>query len=80
MLHRVTLGSTGKPTASKKRHPTIGRGCSIGAGATILGDITVGDGATVGSAAVVTKSVAPGVTVVGVNRIVAAAKPHRSRL
>ena len=84
MLHKVTLGSTGKSTVSKKRHPTIGHGCVLGAGATILGDITLGDGVTVGGGAVVTKSVAPGSTVVGVNRILAAAKTMtktpRSRL
>ena len=70
MLHKVTLGSSGKSTDHAKRHPTVGNGCSIGAGATILGDITVGAQTTVGGAAVVTRSVPARSTVVGVNRIV----------
>ena len=49
-----------------KRHPTIGNGAVIGAGAIVLGAITVGDGARVGAGSVVTKSVPPGATVVGV--------------
>ena len=48
MLHGVTLGATGKPVPrGSKRHPTLGRGCTVGANATVLGDIVVGDGATV---------------------------------
>ena len=38
----VTLGGTGKETG--KRHPTIGSGVTIGAGAKVLGPITIGDG------------------------------------
>lgn len=41
------------------------RGASIGSGATILPGLTIGAGATVGAGAVVTRSVAPGATVVG---------------
>jgi UDP-2-acetamido-3-amino-2,3-dideoxy-glucuronate N-acetyltransferase len=40
-------------------------GASIGSGATILGGVRIGAGAQVGAGAVVTKSVAPGTTVVG---------------
>jgi len=54
-------------TLSKgKRHPTIGSGVVIGAGAIILGAITIGDGAKVGAGSVVTRPVPPGATVVGV--------------
>lgn len=54
-------------TLSKgKRHPTIGNGVVIGAGAIILGAITIGDGAKVGAGSVVTRSVPDGATVVGV--------------
>ena len=68
ILHGVTLGSTGKPTSpGSKRHPTVGRGCTLGAGCAVLGDITVGDGAVVGASAVVTRDVPRGSTVVGVN-------------
>ena len=49
-----------------KRHPTIGNGVVIGAGAIILGAITIGDGAKVGAGSVVTRPVPPGATVVGV--------------
>ena len=74
MLHGVTLGATGKPVPrGSKRHPTLGRGCTVGANATVLGDIVVGDGATVGAGATVTKAVPPGATVVGVNSVRGAA-------
>ncbi len=69
VLHGVTLGATGRPTAGKKRHPSIGNGVNVGAGATLLGDILVGNGAVVGGAAIVTKEVPAGRTVVGVNRV-----------
>ena len=69
-LHGVTLGATGKPTFGAKRHPTVGRACVLGAGATVLGDVAVGDGATVGAGAIVTRDVPAGSTVVGVNKLV----------
>lgn len=68
ILHGVTLGATGKPTRAHKRHPTIGRGCTLGAGSTVLGDVVVGDHAVVGASAVVTRDVPTGTTVVGVNQ------------
>ena len=74
MLHGVTLGATGKPVPrGSKRHPTLGRGCTVGANATVLGDIVVGDGATIGAGATVTKAVPPASTVVGVNSVRGAA-------
>lgn len=60
----VTLGGTGKQRG--KRHPTIGNGVIVGAGAKVLGDVTVGDGARVGGGAVVLKDVPPDTTAVGV--------------
>ena len=54
--HDVTLGGTGKQSGD--RHPKLGNGVFVGAGATILGNIAVGDGAVVNSGAVVTKPVA----------------------
>jgi len=64
LYHGVTLGGT---TWNKgKRHPTLGRGVVIGAGAKLLGPINVGDGARVGSNAVVVKDVPPGATAVGI--------------
>jgi serine O-acetyltransferase len=74
ILHGVTLGTSGKPTPpGAKRHPTVGRGVSLGAHATVLGDVRVGAGATVGAGAVVTRDMPDGVTVVGVNKILRAA-------
>lgn len=60
----VTLGGTSLAKGSK-RHPTLGRGAIIGAGAKVLGSFTVGEGAKVGSNAVVVKEVPPGATAVG---------------
>ena len=64
ILQGVTLGGTGK--ADEDRHPKIGNGVLIGAGAIILGNIKVGDCARVGAGSVVVKEVPPHVTVVGV--------------
>ncbi|WGF89009.1 serine O-acetyltransferase [Marinivivus vitaminiproducens] len=59
----VTLG--GVSLDPGKRHPTIGNGVVIGAGAAVLGPFTVGDGARIGSNAIVLKEVPPGATMVG---------------
>lgn len=64
LYHGVTLGGT---TWKKgKRHPTLGNGVVIGAGAKILGPIDIGDGVRIGSNSVVLKSIAAGATVVGI--------------
>ena len=60
----VTLG--GVSLDPGKRHPTLGDGVVIGAGAAVLGPFTVGDGARVGSNAVVLREVPAGATVVGI--------------
>ncbi len=60
----VTLGGTSLHTGTK-RHPTLGRGVIIGAGAKVLGGFTVGDYAKVGSNAVLLKPVPAGATAVG---------------
>jgi serine O-acetyltransferase len=64
LYHGVTLGGTS--WTHGKRHPTLGKGVIVGAGAKILGPILVGDGAKVGSNAVVVKEVPPGATAVGI--------------
>ncbi|HEY9010527.1 MAG TPA: serine O-acetyltransferase [Devosia sp.] len=64
ILQGVTLGGTGK--AEEDRHPKIGNGVLIGAGAIVLGNIKVGDCARVGAGSVVVKEVPSGVTVAGV--------------
>jgi serine O-acetyltransferase len=64
LYHGVTLGGTSWNKG--KRHPTLGNGVVIGAGAKILGPITIGAGAKVGSNAVVVKDVPPGATAIGI--------------
>ncbi len=64
LYHGVTLGGTSWDGG--KRHPTLGDGVVVGAGAKILGPITVGDNARVGSNSVVVKEVNDGATVVGI--------------
>ena len=64
LYHGVTLGGTS--WSKGKRHPTLGKGVVVGAGAKILGPIVVGDGARVGSNAVVVKDVPPGATAIGI--------------
>ena len=61
----VTLGGTSLERGIK-RHPTLGNGVIVGAGAKVLGPVIVGPNARIGSNAVVVKDVAPGTTVVGV--------------
>ncbi len=64
MYHGVTLGGTS--WNSGKRHPTLGRGVVIGAGAKVLGPILIGEGARIGSNAVVVKAVPARATAVGI--------------
>ena len=60
----VTLGGTGKHVG--KRHPTVGNGVMIGAGAKLLGPITIGDGARIAAGAVVINDIPANCTAVGV--------------
>ena len=64
LYHGVTLG--GVSWDKGKRHPTLGKGVVVGAGAKILGPFEVGDGAKIGSNSVVVKAVPAGATVVGI--------------
>ncbi|WP_248305088.1 serine O-acetyltransferase [Devosia sp. 1566] len=64
MLQNVTLGGTGK--SDQDRHPKIGNGVLIGAGAKVLGNIKIGDCSRIGAGSVVLKEVPPRVTVAGV--------------
>ena len=60
----VVLGGT--TLQRKKRHPTIGKGVTIGSNACILGAVSIGDGVRVGSGSVVIKDVKEYGTVVGI--------------
>ncbi|CAN5224040.1 serine O-acetyltransferase [soil metagenome] len=64
MLHGVTLGGTGAERGD--RHPKIGKGVLLGAGAKVLGNIIVGDYAKVASGSVVLKPIPSGCTAAGV--------------
>jgi len=64
ILHGVTLGGTGKEGAD--RHPKIGDGVLIGAGAKVLGNIEVGCCSRIAAGSVVLKPVPRGSTVAGV--------------
>lgn len=64
MLHHVTLGGSGAKHG--KRHPQIGNGVLVGAGATLLGNINVGEGAQIGACSLVLQDVPAHATVVGV--------------
>jgi len=69
----VVLGGTSKD--SGKRHPTLESNVEVGAGGVLLGPITVGKGARVGAGSVVTKSIPPASTAVGVPAQVASEGP-----
>uniref|UniRef100_B0T8W2 Serine acetyltransferase n=1 Tax=Caulobacter sp. (strain K31) TaxID=366602 RepID=B0T8W2_CAUSK len=64
MLHGVTLGGTGAERGD--RHPKIGKGVLLGAGAKVLGNIMIGDYAKIASGSVVLKPVPPHCTAAGV--------------
>ncbi|WP_246175170.1 serine O-acetyltransferase [Paracoccus limosus] len=64
MLHSVTLGGTGKEDGD--RHPKIGDGVMIGAGAKVLGNIHVGSNSRIAAGSVVLADVPPCKTVAGV--------------
>ncbi|MDO5369848.1 serine O-acetyltransferase [Paracoccus sp. (in: a-proteobacteria)] len=64
MLHSVTLGGTGKEDGD--RHPKIGDGVLIGAGAKVLGNISVGHHSRIAAGSVVLTEVPPCKTVAGV--------------
>ena len=64
MLHSVTLGGTGKE--DEDRHPKIGDGVLIGAGAKVLGNIRIGNCARIAAGSVVLTEVPPRKTVAGV--------------
>lgn len=64
ILQDVTLGGTGKERGD--RHPKVGCGVLICAGAKILGNVRIGANAKIGAASVVLIDVPAGATAVGV--------------
>jgi serine O-acetyltransferase len=74
IYHGVTLGGT--TWRPGKRHPTLGDGVVVGAGAKILGAITVGHRARVAANSVVIDNVPEAATVVGIpGRVVIRSTP-----
>jgi serine O-acetyltransferase len=75
----VTLGGTS--TRRTKRHPTLGDGVTVGAGASVIGAVNIGDNVRIGAGSVVVTSVPPNATVVGVpGHIVAFHNPEDSTI
>ena len=74
LFHGATLG--GRAMRQGKRHPTLGDGVVVGAGAKILGPVWIGDGAQIGANAVVVKDVPPGTVAVGVPAVVRQRPQH----
>jgi serine O-acetyltransferase len=64
LLQGVTLGGTS--LMREKRHPTLGNGVVVGAGAKIIGAFKIGDGSRIGAGSVVVREVPPNSVVVGV--------------
>ncbi len=64
IYQQVTLGGVSLNVG--KRHPTIKRGVTIGAGAKVLGNIEIGENSKIGANSVVVKSVPPESTAVGI--------------
>ncbi len=59
----VTLGGTGKDVG--KRHPTVGSGVMIGAGAKVLGPFKIGDNTNIAAGSVVLNEIPENSTAVG---------------
>jgi serine O-acetyltransferase len=64
ILHHVTLGGSGKRGVD--RHPKVGNGVLLGAGATVLGNIRIGDGCQIGAGTLVIEDLPPHSVAVGV--------------
>ena len=60
----VTLGGTGKDVG--KRHPTLGNGVLVGAGAKVLGPFKIGDNTKIAANAVVLEEIPEDCTAVGI--------------
>lgn len=64
ILHHVTLGGSGKQGVV--RHPAVGNGVLLGAGATVLGPVSIGDGSQVGAGTLVISDLPAHCVAVGV--------------
>jgi len=64
LYHGVTLG--GRSPRRGKRHPTLGDGVVVGAGAVVLGPVVIGAGSVIGAQAVVVRDAPPGSVLTGI--------------
>lgn len=64
ILHHVTLGGSGK--RGVVRHPNVGNGVLLGAGATVLGPVKIGEGSQVGAGTLVISDLPAHCVAVGV--------------
>lgn len=78
LYHGVTLG--GRSLERTKRHPTVGDGVVIGAGARVLGPVEIGDGAQIGANAVVVTDVPAEGIAVGVPARIRGGAAHPEQL
>lgn len=78
IYHGVTLG--GVSIKKVKRHPTIGNGVLIGAGAKVLGPVTIGDRSRIGANAVVTHDAPADSVLTGVPAKVRSQTPAETHL
>jgi serine O-acetyltransferase len=78
ILHGVTLGGSGIKDCC--RHPKIGDGVLIGAGAQILGPVVVGENAKVASGSLVLEDVSACSTVAGVPALEVGTKAKQTEL
>jgi serine O-acetyltransferase len=76
LYHGVTLGGTS--WRKGKRHPTLGSGCVVGAGAKILGPVTLGDHVKVGANSVVIDNIPAASTVVGIPAKAVRTRPSKA--
>lgn len=74
LYHGVTLG--GRSMERVKRHPTVGNGVTIGAGARVLGPVVIGEAAQIGANAVVVKDVPAQATAIGIPATVRTGAAH----
>ena len=79
MYHGVTLGGVEREGQSEgKRHPTLKKGSTVGAGSQILGDITIGINAKVGANSVVTTDIPDEAIAIGIPARVICRNDHSS--
>jgi len=79
LFHHVTIGSNTLADSSNRGSPTIGDGCYIGCGASIIGNVRIGNNVRIGANCVVVSDIPDNSTVVMQKaRIIPGAMPHNN--